>query len=337
MLPTIAQKAAFLATLPDVTQVIETHMAFVFLTSGHAFKLKKPLRFGYFDHRSLNAREKACSEELRLNRALARDIYLKKVALVLCQGDLLLDDPPSTRAQAGKPVDWLVKMRRLPQDRMLDAVIAAGQGPDLLDMVPVVAHLARFYRSQQQTSVRPGVYFSHLTNEQRINSFQLIRMAGHLPDPAMAQITHELSHRMERVRDDIAQRETMGQVVEGHGDLRPEHVCLTQPVIIFDRVETALEMRVIDVFDEVGYLAAECALMGRQDLGSALMQGLAAEGFVPPPPHLQSVYTMFRLVTRARLALMHLRDPMPRTPQKWPLRAAACLGEAIRMSRLTST
>lgn len=337
MLPTIAQKVGFLAKLPDVTQVIETHMAFVFLTSGHAFKLKKPLRFGYFDHRSLKARENACSEELRLNRALARDVYLKKVALVLYQGTLLLDDPPSTWAQAGKPVDWLVKMRRLPRDRMLDAVIAAGQVLRPLDIVPVVTHLARFYRMQQQASVRPGVYFSHLSNEQRVNSFHLIRMAGHLPDPAMAQITHELSGLMAKVQHDIVQRETIGQVVEGHGDLRPEHVCLTQPVTIFDRVETALEMRVIDVFDEVGYLAAECALMGRQDLGSALMQGLAAEGFVPPPPHLQSVYTMFRLVTRARLALMHLRDPMPRTPQKWPLRAAACLAEAIRLLRLTTT
>ena len=74
--PTLTQKVAFLSTMPGVTQVIETHMAFVFLTKTHAFKLKKPMHFGYFDHRSLAARARACRAELCLNRALAVDVYL---------------------------------------------------------------------------------------------------------------------------------------------------------------------------------------------------------------------------------------------------------------------
>jgi aminoglycoside phosphotransferase family enzyme len=158
-------------------------------------------------------------------------------------------------------------------------------------------------------------------------------MARLLPDIPLAPVTSELEDRIARMGPAISARELAGLVVEGHGDLRPEHLCLTDPPVIFDRVETALELRVIDVFDEMGYLAAECSLLGQPDLAECLMRGLAEAGFAPPPSDLQTTYGMFRLVTRARLALDHLRDPSPRTPDKWPARARVYLTEAIRLSR----
>ncbi|MGJ8606185.1 MAG: hypothetical protein ACSHXH_18895 [Marivita sp.] len=65
------------------------------------------------------------------------------------------------------------------------------------------------------------------------------------------------------------------------------------------------------------------------ELGHRLLMELANAGFAPPSPELQSTYATFRLVTRARLALDHLADPSPRTPEKWPLRAKAYLTEAL--------
>lgn len=323
----LGDKVAFLTKMAGVVQVVETHMAFVFLTAEIAFKLKKPVSFGYFDHRTLAARAAACAEEVRLNRALAGDVYLGTLPLVQVDAGLAI-------GKDGAVVDWLVQMRRLPADRMLDALITSRQpSPSEAEVAAVAAHLAQFYRQQQTTPPPAGLYLAHLQREQAINSENLHQMAGFLPDIPLASVTTDLQDRIARWGAEIAARERAGLVVEGHGDLRPEHVCLTAPPVIFDRVETALELRVIDVFDEVGYLAAECALLGRADLGAWLMQELADAGLAPPSPELQTTFAMFRLVTRARLALDHLRDPHPRTPDKWPARARVYLAEAIRLSR----
>ncbi|MBA3909606.1 MAG: hypothetical protein C0524_06890 [Rhodobacter sp.] len=329
------RKVAFLSGLPGVTQVIETHMAYVFLTAKFAFKLKKPICFGYFDHRSLPARAHACAEEVRLNQALAGDVYIRPIPLVSSGEWLWLGGkgPLAGRPLAGWPVvDWLVQMRRLPQARMLDTVIAAGQGPRKDEMSAVVALLARFYRQQQASPVRAGLYFTHLHREQRVNATHLTKMAHRLPNPGLARVAEDLSRRLDLAAPDIAAREQAGFVVEGHGDLRPEHVCLTRPPVIFDRVESAVELRVLDIYDEVGYLAAECTMLGRPDLGKALTGALEAEGFAPPDPALMTTYAMFRLVTRARLAIDHLQDESPRTPAKWPRRAHDYLAEASRLS-----
>ena len=320
------EKVAFLSRLPGVVQVIETHMAHVFLTAELAFKLKKPVSFGYFDHRTLAARASACNDELRLNRALAGDVYLGTVPLVLTKTGLAIGGE-------GAVVDWLVQMRRLPAERMLDTLIADPKAtPSQAEIGAVVTRLAGFYRLQRSMPPPVGLYLAHLQREQSVNSVSLRHMARFVPEVPLTTVTTDLENRIDEMGTEISAREAAGLVVEGHGDLRPEHVCLTDPPVIFDRVETALELRGIDVFDEGGYLAAECALLGRPDLGEFLVEGLASEGFSPPSTELQVTYALFRLTTRARLALDHLRDPAPATPEKWPVRARHYLTGAIRMS-----
>lgn len=324
----LTEKVAFLSAMPGVDRVIETHMAFVFLTADFAFKLKKPVRFDYFDHRPLAARARACAEEVRLNRALAGGVYLGTVSLTTGTAGLAIGGD-------GRAVDSLVHMRRLPADRMLDALIAVGTAlPTEAEVAGLVAHLARFYHQQQMTPPPAGMYLRHLRREQAVNSEHLRQMALFLPDVPLEPVTAELENRLTALMSEIVVRQALGLVVEGHGDLRPEHVCLTDPPVIFDRAETALELRVVDVFDEVGYLAAECRFLGLPNLGRRLLQGLAQTGFAPPSRDLLTIYARIRLVTRARLAVDHLRDPVPSTPEKWPVRARAYLTEALRLSDL---
>src|SRR5690554_1220554 len=87
--PTLEEKIAFLSSSKAYeercghVEVIETHMSWLFLTSRHVYKFKKPVHNEYFDFRSLNARRHNCVEEVRLNRRLAPEIYLGVVALTV--------------------------------------------------------------------------------------------------------------------------------------------------------------------------------------------------------------------------------------------------------------
>ena len=325
----LAAKVAFLSAMPGIVSVIETHMSFVFLSKTHAFKLKKPVRFANFDHRTLHARERACNEELRVNRALAGDVYIGLLPVKQVAGKLAMSGQ-------GPVVDWLVCMTRLPADRMLDARITAGltkgQGPSLAEVAAVANALNRFYHVQRLRRPLRGVYFAHLTKEQAANTQNLMELGAHLPDGAPVALLADLTERIVSAKAEIAGREEAHLIVEGHGDLRPEHVCLLSPPVIFDRVETAPEMRIIDIFDEVGNLATECALLGRTDLRAVLFEPMLTAGLALPSARLMVTYGMFRLVTRARLSLDHLRDDDCKNPAKWVKRATDYLAAAAKMS-----
>ena len=53
-----------------------THASWVFLTDRDVWKLKRPVDLGFLDFRDVEARRRACEEEVRLNRRLAPDVYL---------------------------------------------------------------------------------------------------------------------------------------------------------------------------------------------------------------------------------------------------------------------
>jgi aminoglycoside phosphotransferase family enzyme len=233
-------------------------------------------------------------------------------------------------------VDWLVCMTRLPADRMLDARItvglAAGQGPTLAEVGALANALNRFYLVQRLRRPLRGVYFGHLTKEQAANTQNLMELGHHLPSGAPVALLADLTERLVASQTEIAGREEAHLIVEGHGDLRPEHVCLTSPPVIFDRVETAQEMRIIDIYDEMGNLANECALLGRPDLRAVLFEPMLTTGLELPSHRLMATYGMFRLVTRARLSLDHLRDTDCKDPAKWIRRATDYLAAAAKIS-----
>ena len=124
-------------------------MSCVFLGDAYVYKLKKPVRYDFLDFSTSEKRRIDCEEEVRLNRRLAPNIYLGVVAL------RLLPDGHFELGGEGTPVDWLVKMRRLPANRMLDAVIRV-QSLDHRDIEGIAAFLATFYAAAAPLMIEPA-------------------------------------------------------------------------------------------------------------------------------------------------------------------------------------
>ena len=168
----IEEKIAFLRQ-PDIypdrpkrVEVIETHMSWVFLTENLVYKLKKPVRYDFLDFSTLEARQKDCEWEVSLNRRLAGQVYLGTVPLTI-QGDggLQLDGE-------GRVVDWLVQMRRLPADRMLDAAIREGT-VDAEDVQKLSQVLADFYRFSHSLFISPAEYRRRFEEDIQSNLIEL--------------------------------------------------------------------------------------------------------------------------------------------------------------------
>lgn len=322
--PTLAQKRAFLesgAAWPGAAPplCIETHASLVFLTQDRVFKLKKPVCLPHADMRSLPARARLCAEELRLNRAMAGPVYRGLVALVQRRdGALALGGP-------GRIVDWLVEMERLPKAAMLDHRLTEGPPPQPAEIAAFGRAMIGFYRRQ---IAPPGVgqtYLARLLRELETDLAHLHEMRAHLPGPLDARMLAAAAQALCACAPAILARGAAGLVIEGHGDLRAEHVCLIHPPVAFDRVEFDHDFRLIDPHAEVLALGIDCRLRGVGWIGPALSAQLHRAGFAAPTPALAGAYQVVHCLTQARLAIDHLRDPAPRTPLKWAPRAGRFL------------
>lgn len=309
-----AAKLAFLRSqggLDHAVECIETHMAWVFLSERRAWKLKKPVRLPYLDHSTVERRRHSCEQEVRLGRRLAPTVYLGVVPLVAGPGGLALDG-------AGEIVDWLVVMRRLPAERMLPRMLAEDSAtPADADVLGDL--LAAFYHEAARVPLRGVDYRNRLRAT-------IVADAGELIDrgASRAQIEAIVQAQLTAIRREASAldaRLAEGRVVDAHGDLRPDHVCLESPPVVIDPLEFDDDLRRLDAVSELAFFALECERLRAAWFGNRVLARCLERSGDQPPPAIVALYRSQHAMTRALIALRHIDDAPAAEQLRWRARA----------------
>jgi len=323
-----AVKVAFLRrgdAYPDTPSrvvVFETHMSWVFLAGPHAYKLKKPVCHEGLDFTTMEGRRLDCEAELRLNCRLAPDVYLDIVPLVADEAGCL------ALAAPGCVVDWLVKMRRLSEEAMLDRAIAAGR-VDASHIRKIAQLLADFYQRAGRVRMSGLHYRKRLERGVRADLRELDDPAWRLSRPLVRRVAERQLERLQRDAALFDERAQADRIVDGHGDLRPEHICLEAEPVIIDCLEFNQELRLLDPADELAFLALECERLGAPSVGERILGAYEELSGDRPDPGLVRFYRDYRAYRRAKIAIWHLRDHPGRDRDKWRRRARRYLELAM--------
>jgi aminoglycoside phosphotransferase family enzyme len=298
---------------PDPTSsvtAIETHFAWVFLAGDYAYKLKKPSGNPLSDLRSLDARRRSCEEEVRLNRPLAQDIYLGVVPLAQeADGRLRVGG-------AGPIVDWLVRMRRLPASQMLDRAIAAGSAsPAQLSALGL--WLAQFYRARPRVSFDPDQYVERIAEQIRCDRQALFAPELKLDERHVESALAAMWRAAARVEGELRERARADRIVEAHGDLKPEHICLIDPPCVIDCLEFSRDLRTLDPAEDLAYLWMECERLGAAQAAAYVWEGYCRGARDPASESLLNFYRSRRAMVRAKIVAWHLLDPAVMAVAQW--------------------
>ncbi|MGR8981104.1 MAG: hypothetical protein ACU84H_13565 [Gammaproteobacteria bacterium] len=310
------EKVSFLRR-PDIypektehVEVIETHMSWVFLTERLVYKLKKPVRYDYLDFSTPEARHKNCAREVRLNRRLAGDVYLGIVPLTLKgDGGLQMD-------REGRAVEWLVQMRRLPADRMLETVIR-DKTVEAEDVRKVSRLLVDFYRHSPSVPLSPAKYRRRFEEDIRSNLIELSDNRYALPRKQLDFLAAAQRQFLADKEGILEQRAQDGRIIDAHGDLRPQHIFLLPEPVIIDCLEFNRDFRILDPLDELAYLSIECERLGAAAIGDRVLEDYREATRDIFPADLIEFYKAFRACLRAKIAVWHTVDHEIRDPERW--------------------
>jgi uncharacterized protein len=324
-----AAKIAFLSDpssypdRPPRVTVIETHFAWVFLAGARAYKLKKASHLRGADWRTPQAREHACREELQLKRQIAALTYLGVEPLVRAEAGFQIGGQ-------GTVVDWLLVMRRLDERRMLEAVLTS----DTLmptDLDAILQFLVNFYKSRPPLPFTPETYLRRVAGrmEESLRALEHPRAALERTD--IERVVGALRATFASLKSQLGDRATRHHIVEGHGDLRAEHVWLGPPVQIIDALEVYADLRMLDTAEEIAALTLECERHGADWAATYLRGRYRALAPDQCSDALFEFYIALRAINQAKLAIWHLDDP-DQHPQaaRWRERARNAIAGALR-------
>ena len=278
-------------------------MSFIFLTGEYVYKIKKPVNLGYLDYTTLEKRHFFCHQELKLNRRLCPDAYLAVVPIVEKKGELRIEG-------RGKAIEYAVKMKQLPQDRMMDVLLPRGQVTP--EMVARVAEKLVGFHQKTETNPKIAAFggldvIRHNCDENFAQTEKYIGLS--VPKAKYERVKGYTDSFIKSNARLFDKRVRDGKIRDCHGDLHAAHVCFTDDICIYDCIEFNDRFRYSDVASEVAFLAMDLDRYQQADLSRHLVNTYVRLSHDEELLKLLNFYKCYRAYVRGKVESFKLDDP----------------------------
>lgn len=307
------------ASPTQTIQLIQTHISYVLLTGEFAYKVKKPMNFGFLNYSTLEARKHFSEEELRLNQRGAAEIYLE-VLPITQEGD---------RYQFGgngEVVEYAVKMRQFPQETLLTNLFDRGELTE--ERVKELAQVLATFHSKTFTDdyIRSFGEVAQIRQAFDENFEQTEQYIGGPQTQQQFDETKAYSDRFFAEQGALfQQRVEADRIRECHGDCHLRNICYWNgKLLLFDCIEFNESFRFVDVMFDVAYIVMDLEARNRSDLSNLFLNTYAEltgdwEGLQVLP-----IYVSRQTYVRAKVTSFLLNDPgVPEAEKKAASETAA--------------
>lgn len=321
----LLQPSAYDHAVAEV-KLVQTHISFVLLAGDYVYKFKKPVNFGFLDFSTLGKRKHCCEQELLLNRRLCPSIYLGLV-------QVNQDGDSYQLAETGEAQEYGIKMLRMPEDKMMANVIAAGV-LDRTHIDAIVAKLAPFYEQAERSEEIDEFGQAKAVAVNVLENFE--QTEGFIGGGALEQAQFD---RFSTYAKEVLAREELfkariasGHIRDCHGDLYSANICLADAVYIYDCIEFNRRFRYCDVASDVAFLAMDLDFHDLPALSEYFIDSFIEKSGDPALRDLLNFYKCYRAYVRGKINLFTAADPAVDAAVK-----ENCIGMAGRYFRLADS
>ena len=284
-------------------RLLQTHVSYVLLTGDYAYKVKKPVNFGFLDYSTLEQRHHFCQEELRLNQRGAGALYLEVVTLG--------QTGETYHLGSGTPVEYAVKMVQFPQDTLLSALYDRGELTEAL-MADLAAAVADFHLGAETSDhIRSFGAVAQIRQAFDENYAQTEGYIGGPQTQTQFDETKAYTDHFFAAHGDLFERRVAQNWIRAcHGDLHLNNLCRWQnQLYLFDCIEFNEPFRYVDVMYDVGFvvmdlLSKDCAALATVFLNHYIERTGDWEGV-----QLLPLYISRQAYVRAKVTSFLLDDP----------------------------
>jgi hypothetical protein len=290
---------------PQRIELVQTQMSFVFLTDEdeYVYKVKKPVNLGFLDYTTLEKRRFYCQKEVELNRRLCPEVYLGVVPITRDRNNIFAEG-------RGEIIEYAVKMRRLPQEAMMDVLLVKNQvSPEMI--TAVAQKLAEFHqRAETNANISAFGNIKVITQNTDENFSQTEKYIGETIFPDTFQRIKAYTEGFIETNTSLFNKRVAdGRIRDCHGDVHAAHICFASDICIYDCIEFNDRFRYCDVASEVAFLAMDLDHYGQADLSRSFVNAYIDRCQDEELRKLLNFYKCYRAYVRGKVESFKLDDP----------------------------
>ncbi|MBD3882641.1 AAA family ATPase [Phormidium tenue FACHB-886] len=285
-------------------QLIQTHVSYVLLTGDYAYKVKKPVNFGFLDYSTIDKRQHFCQEELRLNQRCAKALYLEVLPIAQVGETFQLGG-------AEEIADYTLKMRQFPQEGLLANLYDQGKLTEAL-LQELAKTIARFHAIiQTDDYIRAFGEPARVREAIDENFEQTEKYIGIAQTQAQFDATRAYNDRLFAEQPHLfIERMQSNHIRECHGDLHLDNICLWDDRLwLFDCIEFNEPFRFVDVMYDIAYIVRDLEARDRTDLSTLFLNAYAEQTGDWEGLQVLPFYVNRQAYVRAKIVSFLLDDP----------------------------
>jgi aminoglycoside phosphotransferase family enzyme len=290
---------------PEKTKEVtlaQTHISNVFICDNFVYKLKKSVDFGFLDFSTLEKRKFYCEQEVELNR-FSEGVYLGVLPVTLDSEKHVIDGK-------GETVEYAVKMKRLALENLLKSKFKEGTltSQDIVRVAEAVALFHKSFQAAKEIAAYGKIEIIKFNTDENFEQTQefIGKTISKTQHSDLKKWTNDFYKKHKAL---FAQRISEGKIKDCHGDLHMEHICLTDPIIIFDCIEFNERFRYSDTASDIAFLLMDLEYNEGWDEALQLKEAYCEYTGERDIDHLINFYKVYRAYVRGKVTSFMLNDP----------------------------
>jgi len=276
-------------------KLLQTHISWVFLTGKYVYKVKKPVNFGFLDYSTLKLREHFCHEELKLNRRLSPSIYVDVVPIKDNNGNITIEGK-------GKTIDYAVKMREMPQEKMMDKLLEQKRiSKQTIERIAFI--VSNFHKKAERNADIDR--FGNIETIKKNTDENFTQTKDYINNP----ITQHQYDVLLKYTDDFykqnkdlfTKRVKTKKICDCHGDLHSKNICITNGIYIYDCIEFNERFRYSDIASDVAFLAMDLDFHNERELSNYFVSSYIKFSQDCDLPSIINFYKIYRAYVRGKI------------------------------------
>lgn len=300
-------------------ELTKTHISFIFMIENFAYKVKKAVNLGFLDFSTLERRRFYCRKELELNKRLCRDMYLEVVPINRSSATQVIKIKGD-----GETVEYAVKMKRMPQERMMSRLLEEDKVDNWL--IDKIARIIVDFHSGTEAN-------------RKISKFGSVKIIETNWGENFQQTQEFIGRTISRIDfgsirskvNDFIKKNTLlferriadGRIRDCHGDIHSGNIFVTDEIYIFDAIEFNQRFRYSDVASDIAFLAMDLDFKGQTDLSRFFAEKYMEYSGDLDLEKVLPFYKCYRAYVRGKVISFKLKDPnMKHTEMSFTLKEA---------------
>lgn len=287
-------------------KLLQTHISWVFLTGKYAYKVKKPVNFGFLDYSTLEKRRFFCFKEVELNRRLSPDIYIGVVPIKDNNGNI-------TIGGKGKIIDYAVKMIEMPQEKMMDELLEKNKvSKEIIEKIAYI--ISNFHqKAERNTDIDKFGEIRTIKNNTDENFMQTKDYIDNLITRHQYDALFKYTDDFYKENKDLfAKRIKQGRICDCHGDLYSKNICVMDNIYIYDCIEFNDRFRYSDTASDVAFLAMDLDFHNEKELSQYFISSYAGFSHDCNLSSIVPFYKIYRAYVRGKVHAFQSNDETSR-------------------------